>query len=266
MFLPQQQQQQQHLPPFVRPPPAPASSPPSNGYLDETPDFASTLDEIARLTKLDWPAEAGKRPPRDMKRLDPAVWYVVCRVSKWGEIPALLLRALNHHDDGGFFKPPFRFFSYDFHVGDRLRVSGVGYSASRNKIAIDISIKLTPLTPVPESKRTWLPPYFAIEPPLSTKKKAGMRSSSGQGSTGGGKKPPKKARRSTSSSSSSNSRLGEGAGDEDDNSYDGEDHEEEDEEEREEGSGVLTGKARGMQRQQQQHVPLRRGGSGGGRG
>ena len=39
-------------------------------YLVTTTDSPAVLQEVLRITRIEWPPEAGKRPPRDMKRLE----------------------------------------------------------------------------------------------------------------------------------------------------------------------------------------------------
>lgn len=87
-----------------------------------------------------WDETVGKRPPRDMKRLKQFSWYVVCRTAMWGETPSLYLRSWKDHDDNGFFKPPWNFFTFPFSVGDQIQVLSTGYSDSRNKVARDIAV------------------------------------------------------------------------------------------------------------------------------
>uniref|UniRef100_A0A7S2RIS5 Uncharacterized protein n=1 Tax=Mucochytrium quahogii TaxID=96639 RepID=A0A7S2RIS5_9STRA len=82
----------------------------------------------------------GKCPPRDMKRLKRGVKYVVTRVAKWGEKLALFLKNPNDEKDSGFFKPPESYKNASFRVGDKITLEGVGYSASRNRIAQTIGI------------------------------------------------------------------------------------------------------------------------------
>jgi hypothetical protein len=122
-------------------------------------DTKEMLTLVERITTIPWPAAAGKRPPRDMKRLDGEEWYVVCKVMKWGDTPALFVRATRKAaEDFGFYKPPAQYYTYHFQVGDRLQLSRVGYSSSRNKVAVSISVKATHMFPVPETKQNWVAP------------------------------------------------------------------------------------------------------------
>jgi hypothetical protein len=101
------------------------------------------LEVVERIVSIPWPAAAGKRPPRDMKRLDTKLWSVVCKVMKWGDTPALFMRhgtLAEAEVEFGFYKPPVLFHTYPFQVGDRLQLTTTGYSASRNKIATAIKV------------------------------------------------------------------------------------------------------------------------------
>eukprot|EP00924_Labyrinthula_sp_SR-Ha-C_P002369 maker-scaffold_16-snap-gene-2.49-mRNA-1 protein AED:0.00 eAED:0.00 QI:331/1/1/1/1/1/2/208/500 len=146
----------------------------------------------------------GKRPPKDMKRLDPTYWYEVLRVAKWGDTPALLLTRGDQVDkkllhpvfstyyttagaseqvnvqktvteskqgqitetspqtehkqrtkdspeeqsskkqgEPAFYKPPKDFLLFDFRAGDKVRLTRVGYSRSRNLVAQAVAIEPT---------------------------------------------------------------------------------------------------------------------------
>jgi hypothetical protein len=122
-------------------------------------DSPQALQEVNRIVSIPWPAAAGKRPPRDMKRLDLASWYVVCKVMKWGDTPALFVRgAAKSEDDYGFYKPPAQYYSYHFQIGDRIQVSQLGYSSSRNRVATSIRVKPTHMFEVPMHKMNWVAP------------------------------------------------------------------------------------------------------------
>lgn len=117
------------------------------------------LQHVVKVAMMPWPAAAGKRPPRDMKRLNPIHWYIICKVLKWGDTPALFMRGTLHPDtDFGFYKPPTRYYKFPFQVGDRLQVVEIGYSVSRNKIATDIRAKFTKMYPITEEKANWKAP------------------------------------------------------------------------------------------------------------
>ncbi len=100
-------------------------------------------DVVEKAMLVKWDESVGKRPPRDMKRLNKGTWYVVCRISMWGSTPSLYLRSWKDYSDFGFFKPPTPYFSHPFQVGDQIALVATGYSDSRNKIAQEIAI-ITP--------------------------------------------------------------------------------------------------------------------------
>lgn len=179
-----------------------AASPRLNGSMNQPPPTAFVIEEedpecpperIKELVQMSWPnQEYIHRPPRDMKRLRQSEWYVVCKTLLWGENPALLMRSLSRSsDDAGMYKPPVRYSSFEFQVGDCIQVSEVKYSSSRNKIATDIRIKMTKLFPISLAKRLWTPPVIEVDSDNSTggevpsaekKKKASQQKT----------KPPKK--------------------------------------------------------------------------
>jgi len=136
-------------------------------------DSSEELATVTRIVAIPWPAAAGKRPPRDMKRLQPHEWYIVCKVMKWGDTPALFVRSSTTADtDFGFYKPPAQFYTYHFQVGDRLQLSQIGYSSSRNKVATSIRVKATQMLPLPEQKLKWIePPISEVMPSTETKSK-----------------------------------------------------------------------------------------------
>eukprot|EP00511_Aplanochytrium_stocchinoi_P007021 CAMPEP_0204834508 /NCGR_PEP_ID=MMETSP1346-20131115/20025_1 /ASSEMBLY_ACC=CAM_ASM_000771 /TAXON_ID=215587 /ORGANISM="Aplanochytrium stocchinoi, Strain GSBS06" /LENGTH=327 /DNA_ID=CAMNT_0051967867 /DNA_START=775 /DNA_END=1758 /DNA_ORIENTATION=+ len=94
----------------------------------------------------------GKTPPRDMKRLSPDTWYIVTKVANWGDAPALFLvseeeKSKDEKSKAEFFKPPKAYWTARFHVGDKVKLSKVGYSASRNLVAIEIEVEPTKNAP-----------------------------------------------------------------------------------------------------------------------
>ena len=159
------------------------------------------LERLSQITQIPWVVSAGKRPPRDMKRLDQNVWYVVCKATRWGESTALFLRSTVNDADAGFFKPPMRYANYEFDVGDCVRVSRVGYSASRNKIATDIAIRPSLFKEISPEKLAWQPNDGvavagggqSVVDKAGSKRKAKKKtdapsSSNGAGSSGGSRK------------------------------------------------------------------------------
>jgi hypothetical protein len=140
--------------------PLPSSVP---GHLDLGGKYS--VEQVSCIVAIPWPVAAGKRPPRDMKRLDVSRWYVVCKVMKWGETPALFMRDFeNPETDFGFYKPPVLFHTFPFQVGDQLQLHCVGYSVSRNKIATSIRLRMTIIAPLLEGKAEWtVPPPVKLE-------------------------------------------------------------------------------------------------------
>jgi hypothetical protein len=142
-----------------------------------------TLEQLSRLTQIPWVVTAGKRPPRDMKRLDPSIWYVVCKTTRWGDTMALFLRSSVNEHDAGFFKPPVRYSTFEFETGDCVRVSRIGYSPSRNKIATEIVIRPSIFKEASPEKLKWVPPDNVAPPQPAAKRK---KKSKADGAGGGG--------------------------------------------------------------------------------
>lgn len=107
------------------------------------PDQHDLTRRIHEIVNMSWNTlEQMQRPPRDMKRFDMADWYVVCKVLKWGQNTALLVRKLSSPTkDFGMYKPPIAYANHEFKAGDRIKLAGVGYSESRNRIATKILIE-----------------------------------------------------------------------------------------------------------------------------
>ncbi|KAH9251819.1 hypothetical protein BASA81_010262 [Batrachochytrium salamandrivorans] len=145
----------------------PVAPPPASAVLDLGGQDPEEISLVSRIVAIPWPAAAGKRPPRDMKRLNIQLWYVVCKVMKWGDTPALFMRVCSLAEaevDFGFYKPPVMFHTYPFQVGDRLQLHLVGYSMSRNKIATSIRLRTTHMFPLTEGKLQWVvPPASKVE-------------------------------------------------------------------------------------------------------
>jgi hypothetical protein len=165
----------------------------AGGGPPEDLDTPDALNHVGQVTGIPWPAAAGKRPPRDMKRLVPGEWYIVCKVMKWGDTPALFVRASRDFtNDNGFYKPPAQYYTYQFQIGDRLQLSQVGYSSSRNKVATSIRVKPTHMSPVPESKMQWVPPPIQDLPASEPKAKKKNVSNDGDSDDRGGNSQKRK--------------------------------------------------------------------------
>ena len=83
----------------------------------------------------------GKRPPKDLKVLKVGTGpHRITRVAKWGDKTAFFLCNPDDPWQNGFYKPPDAYKGTNFHVGDKITVLTIGYSASRNKVAQDIDI------------------------------------------------------------------------------------------------------------------------------
>jgi len=100
------------------------------------------MSHFLHILSMIWPKGSRQKPPCDMKRMRPEQWYVVCELASWGEKRALMLRSMDAPEtDKGFFKPPERYETFPFEVGQCLQIQECGYSQKRNKVAKKIKIR-----------------------------------------------------------------------------------------------------------------------------
>lgn len=110
------------------------------GILDDR----ELAEKVEAAVSMPWTVALGKKPPCDMKRLTLNAYYVIVKVTRWGEATALCLRSVDQpRSDFGFFKPPAHYAEYPFRVGDCVQVTRLGYSPLRNRIASEIRITQT---------------------------------------------------------------------------------------------------------------------------